>query len=134
MHYLVVTKTTIYIFSKISFFITDPEIKSSGFWHIFENRAQNPENQPTSKCCRNRASWRIPSKPSPNERSRFSFSKKNYFRWFFDVLYIFEHRPDPDFRKSRKIPDLVKFWAFIQVAELIFFKKCFSHLFPLDQT
>ena len=77
---------------------TDPEIKSNSFWHIFENRAQNPENQLTSKCCRNRASWRIPSKPSPNERSRFSFSKKNIFVDFsmfytylnIDQIRIFE--------------------------------------------
>ena len=44
------------------------------------------------------------------------------FRWFFNVLYLFEHRPDPDFRKCWKTCDLVHFWAFIQVAELFFFK------------
>ena len=32
------------------------------------------------------------------------------FRKFSHVLEHFEHRPDPDFRKKWKIPDLVDFW------------------------
>ena len=34
---------------------TDPEIKGKTFWHISENRVENPENQQNSNCCKNRA-------------------------------------------------------------------------------
>ena len=55
------------------------------------------------------------------------------FRQFSHVLEHFEHRPDPDFRKKWKIPDLVNFWALIQVAELIFWWKLFPNFFPCSE-
>ena len=35
---------------------TDPEIKGSNIWPIFENEVENRENHQISKCCKNRAS------------------------------------------------------------------------------
>ena len=69
---------------------TDPETKGSTFWHISENRSQNPENQQISNCCKNRTSWWILTKPMPNGSSGIIFFKKN---WIFNFPEKYDPRP-----------------------------------------
>ena len=105
-------------------------------WYIYIGHTSNTLASrifwKTSNLCRNRASLWIFMKPMANEMSGISFSKKFeifYFRWFFNVLYIFEHRPDPDFRKSRKIHDMLWFQIKWTSSELFFFKIFFLIFF-----
>ena len=95
-------------------------------------RVENPENQPTSKGCKNRANWWILMKPMSNERSRINFSRFFGifdFYWFLNVLHLFEHGPDPDFRKLLKIPKIGGFWARTCGIQMIFFKIFFATFF-----
>ena len=48
---------------------------------------ENVQKRPTCKV--GICSWRIPSKPSPNERSRFSFSKEIKIFWFSVIFHGF---------------------------------------------
>ena len=66
----------------------------------------------TSKGCRNRASWRILTKPMPNERSRIGFSRFFWILIFYNFLHVlhhFEHKPVMKFgifQWFSEIPDL----------------------------
>ena len=111
---------------------TDSHFTGWPFWHILENRPQNPENQPTSNCCRNRASWRILMKPTANERVRLNFSRFFeifYFYQFFYVLQLFEHRPDSHIRIYLKKPKMCCFQGKRWVFRVTIFWKQFSEVF-----
>ena len=56
------------------------------------------------------------------------------FRIFLHVLEHFEHRPDPDFRKKWKIPDLVDFWEESWAKCIKFFQKFFAKVLGRNLT
>ena len=68
----------------------------------------------------------------PNGRSRFNFSRffgiLNFYQ-FFNVLHLFEHGPDPDFRKLPKIPKIGSFWVQKYEIRMKNFKICFCNFF-----
>ena len=70
----------------ITFFVTNVHFTGDPFLHGLENRVENPENLQISNKHRNRASWRILSKPTPNGSSRTIFSEKIMISKFSTIL------------------------------------------------
>ena len=56
------------------------------------------------------------------------------FRSFLHVSQYFEHEADPDFRKSWKFPNLLRFQIPKAFIGINFFQKIFSNFFLLDLT
>ena len=73
-------------------------------------------------------------KPMPNESFWIKFS--NFFeilkfRPFLHVLYLFEHRVDPDFRKLSKISKIDGFWDRFGGYQVYFFENFFRENFSM---
>ena len=70
-------------------------------------------------------------KPTPNERSRFNFSRffgiLNFYN-FFNVLHLFEHSPDPDFAEISKMSKNTKNELYSE-RKLSILKKNFKNIF-----
>ena len=116
---------------------TDAITIGSNFWHISENRPQNPENLKIPNCCKIRASWWISMNPMPNGSSRmkfFNFFGILNFRSFLHVLQHFGDQPYPEFRKWWKIPNMLCAVITFLLKILIFFKIWKSNFFQLAES